>query len=82
GIAEAATQKALAYAQERRQGRAAGAPKDGGMSPIVEHPDIKRTLLTMKAQTQMARAITYACAYAIDRARLGEGSEAKAWQAR
>ncbi|WP_336066104.1 acyl-CoA dehydrogenase [Nitratireductor rhodophyticola] len=82
GIAEAATQRALAYAQERRQGRAAGAPKDGGMSPIVEHPDIRRTLLTMKAETQMARAITYACAYAIDRARLGEGDEATAWQAR
>jgi hypothetical protein len=82
GIAEAATQKAIAYAQERRQGRAAGAPKDGEMSPIVEHPDIKRTLLTMKAETQMARAITYACAYAIDRARLDEGEEATAWQAR
>ncbi|WP_295814018.1 acyl-CoA dehydrogenase [uncultured Nitratireductor sp.] len=81
GIAETATQKALAYAHERRQGRAAGA-KDEGMSPIVEHPDIKRTLLTMKAQTQMARAITYCCAHAIDRARLGEGEEAKAWQAR
>lgn len=82
GIAEAATQKAIAYSQERRQGRAAGAPKDGGMSPIVEHPDIRRTLLTMKAETQMARAITYACAYAIDRARLDEGEEATAWQAR
>ncbi|MCV0348917.1 MAG: acyl-CoA dehydrogenase [Nitratireductor sp.] len=81
GIAETATQKALAYAQDRRQGRAAGF-KGEGMSPIVAHPDIKRMLLTMKAQTQMARAITYSCAYAIDRARLGEGDEAKAWQAR
>lgn len=81
GIAETATQKALAYAQDRRQGRAAGS-KGEGMSPIVAHPDIKRMLLTMKAQTQMARAITYSCAYAIDRARLGEGDEAKAWQAR
>ena len=81
GIAETAAQKALAYAQDRRQGRAAGF-KGEGMSPIVAHPDIKRMLLTMKAQTQMARAITYYCAYAIDRARLGEGDEAKAWQAR
>ncbi|MDV6227714.1 acyl-CoA dehydrogenase [Nitratireductor aquimarinus] len=81
GIAETAAQKALAYAQDRRQGRAAGF-KGEGMSPIVAHPDIKRMLLTMKAQTQMARAITYSCAYAIDRARLGEGDEAKAWQAR
>ncbi len=81
GIAETAAQKALAYAQDRRQGRATGF-KGEGMSPIVAHPDIKRMLLTMKAQTQMARAITYSCAYAIDRARLGEGDEAKAWQAR
>ena len=81
GIAETATQKALAYAQDRRQGRATGF-KGEGMSPIVAHPDIKRMVLTMKAQTQMARAITYSCAYAIDRARLGEGDEAKAWQAR
>src|SRR5690606_9064743 len=65
GVAEAATQKALAYAAERRQGRAPGAPP-GTMSPILEHPDIRRTLLTMKALTQMARAVAYGCAHAID----------------
>lgn len=64
-IAEAATQKAVAYARERVQGKApnwAG----GGMSPIIDHPDVTRTLLTMKALTQGARAISYACAHAID----------------
>ncbi|MBY3167995.1 acyl-CoA dehydrogenase [Rhizobium laguerreae] len=64
-IAEAATQKALAYARERTQGRAPGWT-GVGMSPIVDHPDVARMLLTMKALTQGARAISYACAHAID----------------
>ncbi|WP_336057721.1 acyl-CoA dehydrogenase [Nitratireductor sp. CH_MIT9313-5] len=80
-IAEAAYQRALAYAQERRQGRAPGASSDG-MSPIVEHPDVARMLLTMKAMTQASRAITYSCAHAIDMARLSEGDEARHWQER
>ena len=68
-IAERAYQQALAYAQERRQGRAPGALGDG-MSPIVEHPDVQRMLLTMKALTAAARAICYLTAEAIDRAHL------------
>ncbi|MBB3394145.1 MULTISPECIES: acyl-CoA dehydrogenase [unclassified Rhizobium] len=64
-IAEAATQKAIAYAKERTQGKAPGWT-GGGMSPIIEHPDVTRMLLTMKALTQGARAISYACAHAID----------------
>ncbi|MGN6550038.1 MAG: acyl-CoA dehydrogenase family protein [Pararhizobium sp.] len=80
-VAEAACQKALAYARERTQGCAPGwAGK--GMSPIAEHPDVQRTLLTMKALTQGARAICYACAHAIDLARAGEGEEARRWQER
>ncbi|RLQ87435.1 acyl-CoA dehydrogenase [Notoacmeibacter ruber] len=64
-IAEAAYQKALAYAEERRQGKAPG--WDGqGMAPIVLHPDVRRNLLTMKALTGAARAICYACGIAID----------------
>jgi acyl-CoA dehydrogenase len=65
-IAERATQQALAYASERRQGRAAGVKE--GSSPIIAHPDVKRMLLTMRAQTRAARAICYATAVAIDRA--------------
>ncbi|PDS77765.1 acyl-CoA dehydrogenase [Rhizobium sp. L43] len=64
-ISEAATQKAVAYAKERAQGRAPGWT-GAGMSPIVEHPDVARMLATMKALTQGARAISYACAHAID----------------
>ncbi|WP_445501597.1 acyl-CoA dehydrogenase [Microvirga sp. G4-2] len=67
-IAERAYQQALAYANERRQGRAIGAAE--GMSPIIVHPDIQRNLLTMKALTAAARAICYMTAEAIDRAHL------------
>ncbi len=80
-MAEAATQHALSYARERTQGKAPGW-KGTGMSPIIEHPDIARTLLTMKAVTQGARAITFACARAVDRAHVSEGDEARHWQER
>jgi len=80
-IAEAAYQQALAYANERRQGRAPGYSGEG-MSPIAAHPDVKRNLLTMKAMTQAARAIAYSCAHALDMARSGEGDEAVHWQER
>ena len=79
GVAEAAFQKALDYASERRQGRATRLAKDGEtagarmepaqMSPIVEHPDVARSLLTMKALTGAARAIAYACGHATDMAK-------------
>jgi butyryl-CoA dehydrogenase len=75
-IAERATQQALAYARERRQGRALGAT-DEGMSPIAEHPDVKRMLMTMKALTAAARAISYMTAAAIDRARLSQDEAAR-----
>jgi alkylation response protein AidB-like acyl-CoA dehydrogenase len=67
GIAERATQQALAYARERKQGRTAATPA-AEMAPIVAHPDVKRMLLTMRALTQAARAICYATAMALDRA--------------
>jgi alkylation response protein AidB-like acyl-CoA dehydrogenase len=57
GVAEAAYQKALAYANERRQGGAL----------IAEHPDIRRMLITMRAKIMAARSICFACAVASDR---------------
>ena len=66
-IAERATQAALAYARERQQmGRA-----------IIDYPDVKRMLLTMRAQTRAARAICYATAVAIDRGHRLHGNDAK-----
>jgi alkylation response protein AidB-like acyl-CoA dehydrogenase len=67
-IAERAYQDALRYAQERTQGRAAGAPP-GELSAIVEHPDVRRMLLTMKAYIEAMRALLYTNAVSIDLAR-------------
>lgn len=64
-VAERATQHALAYAQERRQGRAVGG-KPGEMAPIVEHADIRRSLMTMKSMTQAARSICLMTARELD----------------
>ncbi len=66
GVAECATQQALAYARERRQGRTAGMSASQS-APIIAHPDVRRMLLTMRSLTQAARAICYATALAIDR---------------
>ena len=63
--AERATQRALAYARERRQGRTAATPA-GAMAPIVEHPDVRRNLMTMRALTAAARALCLATAHALD----------------
>ncbi|MBW9073153.1 acyl-CoA dehydrogenase [Agrobacterium deltaense] len=81
-ICEAATQKAIEYARERTQGKAPGW-QGSGMSPIIEHPDIARTLLTMKALTQGSRAISFSCAHAIDMAHASEDAPQRAhWQER
>ena len=72
GIAECATQQALAYARERRQGRTVGVSASQSV-PIIVHPDVRRMLLTMRALTQAARAICYATALAIDRSERSNG---------
>jgi acyl-CoA dehydrogenase len=74
-IAERATQQALAYARERKQGRAPGV--ESGSSPIIAHPDVKRMLLTMRALTRAARALCYATAVAIDCAQRSPDAEAR-----
>jgi acyl-CoA dehydrogenase len=80
GIAERATQQALDYARERKQGRAPGT-NGTESSPIFDHPDVKRMLMTMRALTRAARAICYATAGAID-ASHGGGRAAEAANAR
>ena len=74
GVAEAATQKALSYARERRQGRAPGAAEP--ISAIAAHADVQRMLLTMKATTAAARGICYLTAQALDAAHGPEGQSA------
>ncbi|MDB5522770.1 MAG: acyl-CoA dehydrogenase domain protein [Rhizobium sp.] len=80
-VCEAATQKAIQYAHERLQGRAPGW-KGEGMSPIIEHPDVSRMLVTMKVLTQGSRAIAYACAQAIDMSHVTEGEARTFWEER
>src|SRR5207248_9663521 len=65
GIADRAYQQALAFAQERRQGRAVGKTGDGS-DPIIVHPDVKRMLMQMRVLTSAARTICYATAVALD----------------
>jgi alkylation response protein AidB-like acyl-CoA dehydrogenase len=67
-IAERAYQQARDYARTRVQGKPIGS-KANGPVPIVHHPDVRRMLLSMKAQTEAVRALTYLTAAAIDRAR-------------
>jgi acyl-CoA dehydrogenase len=76
GVAESATQHALAFARERKQGRAPGTPA-GASAPIIAHPDVRRMLLTMRALTQAARSICYATAMALDRAERGGDDAAR-----
>ncbi|MCU1356156.1 MAG: acyl-CoA dehydrogenase [Acidimicrobiales bacterium] len=70
GLAERAYQHALAYARERKQGFAPGAAR-GEKSFIVEHPDVRRNLLTMKSYTEAMRVLSYKVAEQIDVARHG-----------
>ncbi|NDU99454.1 acyl-CoA dehydrogenase [Pseudoroseicyclus tamaricis] len=71
GVAEAATQLAMAYASDRKQGRASG------RGTIIEHADVRRMLATMQAQTFAARAIALMCAGALDMARAtGDAAQA------
>lgn len=70
GIADRAYQQALAFAQERKQGKASGhlaaGKKGDGMDAIIVHPDVKRMLMQMRAMTAAARSICYATAVALD----------------
>ena len=66
GIAERATQRAVAYAIERKQGVRNRLPV-----PIADHPDVRRMLLRMRALTMGARALVYYAFGQVDRAARG-----------
>jgi alkylation response protein AidB-like acyl-CoA dehydrogenase len=68
-IGERATQAAVAFARQRVQGSRGGRP-----APIIEHADVRRMLLRMKALTQAARALAYYAAGQTDRASLGDAA--------
>jgi 3-(methylthio)propanoyl-CoA dehydrogenase len=69
GISDRAYQRAVAYARERIQGKAVGLEKGAPTGAIIEHPDIRRMLMTMRAYTEATRAVAYVTAAALDNAR-------------
>jgi alkylation response protein AidB-like acyl-CoA dehydrogenase len=66
-VAESAYQAARDYAQVRVQGRPVGATRPG--TPILGHADVRRMLMTIRAQLEAVRALAYFTAGALDRAR-------------
>ena len=64
-VADRAYQQAIEYALERQQGRRPDTPK-GESATIMEHPDIRRMLMTMKAYIEAMRCLIYLNAKAID----------------
>ncbi len=70
-IGERATQQALIFAAERVQSARAGAEKRDAIA-IIDHPDVRRMLLRMKAGTQAIRALLYYASGQVDRAALGD----------
>src|SRR5438034_11086973 len=67
-IGERAYQRALAWSRERLQGKPVGI-QGAKTAPIIQHPDVKRMLLTMKATTEAMRALAYWASAMLDRAR-------------
>ena len=67
-IAEASYQNAVAYARERRQGRAPSGPRapEKEADPIIVHPDVRRMLLTQKALTEGCRMLALETAQWLD----------------
>ena len=79
GVAERATQHALAYAVERKQGRAPGAGKDDNEAvAIINHPDVRRMLMSMRTMTEAARGICYENAVMADLAHTSGDAAAQA----
>ena len=74
-LADRAMQAALAFARERKQGSAPG--EKGGSSPIINHPDVKRMLMDMRAKTAAARMLCMATASAIDAASRAKSASEK-----
>ncbi|MBL0726798.1 acyl-CoA dehydrogenase [Piscinibacter sp. HJYY11] len=75
-VAERAYQKAVAYAKERVQSR----PVDGSINksaPIIHHPDVKRMLMTMRAQIEGCRAMAITAGAAYDAAHAHPDAEVR-----
>jgi alkylation response protein AidB-like acyl-CoA dehydrogenase len=76
-LAERAYQQALEFARERKQGRATTTPR-GERATIIEHPDVRRMLLTMESSIEAMRRLIYTTAAAIDRSEFHPDAEVRA----
>ncbi|MCO5089456.1 acyl-CoA dehydrogenase [Bosea sp. (in: a-proteobacteria)] len=75
GVAEHATQHAIRYAAERKQGKPADASNG---DTILGHPDVRRMLAVMRARTDAARIVAYRAARSLDFAKRAEEGETRA----
>jgi 3-(methylthio)propanoyl-CoA dehydrogenase len=66
-ISQRAYQHALSYAKERTQGAELGV-RGGEKAPIIRHPDVRRMLMSMKAQVEAMRSLAYFTAASLDKA--------------
>ncbi|MDM8536803.1 acyl-CoA dehydrogenase [Desulfobacterales bacterium HSG17] len=79
GCASSSFMNALNYARERVQGRSLDAPgKDAPAVPIIQHPDVRRMLLKMKAATEGMRSILYYTGFCEDMKHVTDSPEEKA----
>ncbi len=76
-LAERAYQHALNYARDRIQGTEVGV-RGGPKVAIIKHPDVRRMLMSMKAQTEAMRAVAYVVAAATDVAQRHVDAEMRA----
>ena len=74
GVAEHATQQAIAYASERVQGK----PASGDADTIIGHPDVRRMLAVMRARTDAARVLAYRAAASLDHATRAADADTRA----
>lgn len=79
GLSERAYQMASTYAKERVQGRPPSGPVDSekDADAIIEHPDVRRMLLTQRALTEGSRAFSLFVAMHLDRAQHGTDAHAE-----
>ncbi len=81
GLAQASTAflHALDYARQRRQGAEFG-KENSRQVPIIRHPDVRRSLLRMKAYTEGMRALILYTVYCMDRVSVSGEDDRKEWQ--
>jgi hypothetical protein len=77
GLAERAYQRAVGYARGRVQGHPVGQDRTRPATPIVDHPDVRRMLMTMRANIEGMRALAYVVAAAMDNANSHPDADAR-----